>query len=89
MRRARCVACPALRRVRRTQARVRIGARVLASFANGQPFLLVRTTYTNTFDKAITVALEDDLRMDNVPDRSKKGITRKSQKQMQSKLNLL
>ena len=32
---------------------------------DGQPFLLVRSTFKNPFDQPLHVALEDDLRADN------------------------
>src|SRR5262249_5286118 len=42
---------------------------------DGQPGLLVRSTFTNPHREAITVPLEDDLRMDDVEARSKQGPT--------------
>src|SRR5262249_32962376 len=43
--------------------------------ADGQPFLLVRSVFTNTFDQPLDVALEDDLRADNFDQKVKAGPT--------------
>jgi hypothetical protein len=42
---------------------------------DGQPFLLVRSVFTNPHQEEITVPLEDDLRVDDVEARSKSGPT--------------
>jgi hypothetical protein len=42
---------------------------------DGQPFLLVRSTFKNTFDKPLEVVLQDDLRADNFDHKIKAGPT--------------
>src|SRR5262245_13732240 len=42
---------------------------------DGQPFLLVRSTFKNTFDQPLEVALEDDLRADAFDQKVKAGPT--------------
>ena len=42
---------------------------------DGQPFLVVRSTYKNPFDQPIDVILEDDLRADNFDRKVKAGPT--------------
>jgi hypothetical protein len=42
---------------------------------DGQPFLVVRSTFSNPFKEPLTVLLEDDLRFDNVETRVKAGPT--------------
>jgi hypothetical protein len=42
---------------------------------DGQPFLLIRSTFKNTFEQPLDVALEDDLRADNFDRKVRSGIT--------------